>query len=113
MTNAEAKQTTVYTLDQYGVPQETTVYNVVMGSVPTTTTRFGVRDKKEIREIKDQFQVGEWIGNGAKWIERETFDIEEEAGDYLFEWVYETDFQDRGEMYYSSEDEALKAIQID
>jgi len=133
-TAKEAKETTVFVFNYKGEIEKTNLFDHVMQSNDETTSPRGVEPIKFYEEVGDYFrykQTGEDVDpededvKGSdieeysiffvyKWYfgkkkEQARFETEEEAEQYLFEWVYDYDFQtdvQRSTMYFFTEEEA-------
>jgi len=117
-TAKEARETTVFVRDYNGAIEETNLYEHIMRSNNETTSPVGVMPIKFYEEIDGYYrhkETGEDIDLNddsveSKDIERYSlfivykwyfqkkqevarFETEEEAENYLFEWVYDYDFQ--------------------
>jgi hypothetical protein len=135
MTAQEAKNQTIYFVNRSYEVKETNLYDFVMESAHETTTPRGVGRKLHIRDKerecacwdgeKDTFdplckkcykgtefvyQVWTWGPNGNRQRFIIAFDTEEEAEDYIFNYIKDTDFDfddQRNTMYHHTEQEAL------
>jgi len=117
-TAKEAKETTIFVLNYKNEIEETNLYDHVMRSNNETTSPRGVEPIKFYEEVGDNWRYKETKQDvdpededvkGSdieeyslfivyKWYfgkkqEQARFESEEEAEQYLFEWVYDYDFQ--------------------
>lgn len=106
-----AKDNTIFYINEDLEVESTTELEFIMRSVDETTSPMGVMPRLHIRENNDEntFEVWTWgtSGNNAKFIK--SFEIKEEADEFIFQKTYEYDFMEddqRDTQYFFNEEEA-------
>lgn len=107
----EAQKTTIYFVNEDLEVEETTEAEFINQSIDETTSPRGVEPRLHVRENEDDntFEVWTWgpSGNNAKFIK--SFEIKEEADEFIFQKTYEYDFMEddqRDTQYFFNEEEA-------